>query len=183
MLVALAHAVLLQRQGDKDKDGKLAGQLEEAAQAVKYVFSQCPSYDELIPALLNHPISVSSFLPDVGTAWHAQRGLRKVAQCTFTAHGNEASVRAVYSTCTPRNVFVNHSMSISFKFTSVFSSETFGAICLECYIGCGCQVCCCCCCYPVTYVCYLLAAPVVACCAVLCYAKHQKSVILFCMRK
>ena len=62
VLVALAHAVLLQRQGDKDKDGKLAGQLEEAAQAVKYVYSQCPSYDQLIPALLNHPVSVSLFI-------------------------------------------------------------------------------------------------------------------------
>ena len=77
VLVALAHAVLLQRQGDKDKDGKLAGQLEEAAQAVKYVFSQCPSYDELIPALLNHPISVSSSLTGIVTVlictmWPAQ---------------------------------------------------------------------------------------------------------------
>ena len=50
------------RSGDRDKDGKLAGQLEEAAQAVKYVYSQCPSYDQLIPALLNHPVSVSLLL-------------------------------------------------------------------------------------------------------------------------
>ena len=60
VLVALAHAVLLHRQGDKDKDSKLAGQLEEASQAVKYVYSQCPSYDLLVPALLHHPVSVSS---------------------------------------------------------------------------------------------------------------------------
>ena len=60
VLVALAHAVLLHRQGDKDRDSKLAGQLEEASQAVKYVYSQCPSYDQLVPALLNHPVSVSS---------------------------------------------------------------------------------------------------------------------------
>ena len=59
VLVALAHAVLLHRQGDRDKDGKLAGQLEEASQAVKYVYSQCPSYDQLVPALLNYPVSVS----------------------------------------------------------------------------------------------------------------------------
>lgn len=57
VLVALAQAVLLHRQGDKDKGGKLAGQLEESAQIVKYVYSQCPSYDQLVPALLNHPIS------------------------------------------------------------------------------------------------------------------------------
>ncbi|DBB17196.1 hypothetical protein WJX82_005523 [Trebouxia sp. C0006] len=57
VLVALAHAVLLHRQGDKDRDSKLAGQLEEASQAVKYVYSQCPSYDQLVPALLNHPVS------------------------------------------------------------------------------------------------------------------------------
>ncbi|DBA87111.1 TPA: hypothetical protein ACH3X2_005217 [Trebouxia sp. C0005] len=57
VLVALAHAVLLHRQGDRDKDSKLAGQLEEASQAVKYVYSQCPSYDQLVPALLNHPVS------------------------------------------------------------------------------------------------------------------------------
>ncbi|KAL3133936.1 hypothetical protein ABBQ32_008384 [Trebouxia sp. C0010 RCD-2024] len=56
VLVALAQAVLLHKQGDKDK-GKLAGQLEESAQIVKYVYSQCPSYDQLVPALLNHPIS------------------------------------------------------------------------------------------------------------------------------
>ncbi len=64
VLVALAHAVLLHRQGDRDKDDKLAGQLEEAAQAVKYVYSQCPSYDQLVPALLKHPVSVSP--PDFG---------------------------------------------------------------------------------------------------------------------
>ena len=50
---------MVRRQGDRDKDGKLAGQLESAAQAVKYVYSQCPSYDQLVPALLNHPVSVS----------------------------------------------------------------------------------------------------------------------------
>lgn len=47
------------RQGDKDSGGNLAGQLEEAAQIVKYVYSQCPSYDQLIPALLQYPVSVS----------------------------------------------------------------------------------------------------------------------------
>ena len=62
VLVALAQAVLLHRQGDKDKDGKLAGQLEESAQIVKYVYSQCPSYDQLIPALLTYPVSVSTLL-------------------------------------------------------------------------------------------------------------------------
>ncbi len=62
VLVALAHAVLLHRQGDKDKDSKLAGQLEEASQAVKYVYSQCPSYDQLVPALLHHPVSVSPLI-------------------------------------------------------------------------------------------------------------------------
>ena len=60
VLVALAQAVLLHRQADKDSGGRLAGQLEEAAQIVKYVYSQCPSYDQLIPALLNYPVSVSS---------------------------------------------------------------------------------------------------------------------------
>ena len=61
VLVALAQAVLLHKQADRDNGGKLAGQLEEAAQTVKYVYSQCPSYDQLIPALLNNPVSVSTF--------------------------------------------------------------------------------------------------------------------------
>ena len=77
VLVALAHAVLLHRQGDPDKDGKLAGQLEEAAQAVKYVYSQCPSYDQLVPALLNHPVSVSPLsMPFPPSCWQGPLAVR-----------------------------------------------------------------------------------------------------------
>lgn len=57
VLVAIAHAVLLHKEGAKDKDGKLADRLEQASQAVKAAYSECPSYDMLIPALLDHPLS------------------------------------------------------------------------------------------------------------------------------
>lgn len=58
LLVALAHAVLLHKEGGRsDKD--LANRLEEASQAVKLAYSQCPSYDKLIPALLDHPVEVT----------------------------------------------------------------------------------------------------------------------------
>eukprot|EP00882_Tetradesmus_deserticola_P018805 GHRQ01020193.1.p1 GENE.GHRQ01020193.1~~GHRQ01020193.1.p1 ORF type:complete len:419 (+),score=239.96 GHRQ01020193.1:148-1257(+) len=57
VLVAIAHAVLLHKEGSKDKDGKLADRLEQASQTVKTAYSECPSYDMLIPALLAHPIA------------------------------------------------------------------------------------------------------------------------------
>ena len=58
VLVALGHAVLLQRDQAPSGADQLAGALEEAAQTVKYVYSQCPSYDQMVPALLEHPIAV-----------------------------------------------------------------------------------------------------------------------------
>ena len=58
VLVALGHAVLLHRDQAPGEADQLAGALEEAAQTVKYVYSQCPSYDQMVPALLEHPIVV-----------------------------------------------------------------------------------------------------------------------------
>lgn len=55
---ALAHAQLLHREGGEDTDGGLANRLERAVQAVKQAVSQCPSYDVLIPALLEFPLEV-----------------------------------------------------------------------------------------------------------------------------
>ncbi|KAF8067164.1 lig1 [Scenedesmus sp. PABB004] len=57
VLVAIAHSVLLHKEGASDKDGLLAERLEAAAQAVKAAYSECPSYDVLVPALLDHPLS------------------------------------------------------------------------------------------------------------------------------
>lgn len=64
VLVALAHAVELtnQSKGTDVSHAKkkllsveaLAGQLEDAAQKVKLAYSRCPSYDELVPALLQY---------------------------------------------------------------------------------------------------------------------------------
>ena len=59
MIVALAHAALLHRDGTGDPD--LAGRLERAAQAVKMAYSQCPSWDVLLPALLQHGPAVRLF--------------------------------------------------------------------------------------------------------------------------
>ena len=58
MLVALAHAVLLHNSKEKVKPEALANQLERASQAVKLAYSQCPSYDKLVPALLQYPVEV-----------------------------------------------------------------------------------------------------------------------------
>lgn len=65
VLVALAQAVLLWKldtaeQGAKQDGGVLAGQLEQAARTVKMVYSQCPSYDVLLPALLEHGLEVQN---------------------------------------------------------------------------------------------------------------------------
>lgn len=57
VLVALAHAALLQREGVHGSSEKVANALEEGAQIVKRVYSECPSYDELIPALLSAPLA------------------------------------------------------------------------------------------------------------------------------
>ncbi|GIL44509.1 hypothetical protein Vafri_1960 [Volvox africanus] len=69
VLVALAHAVHLHREGVKDKDGRLAEKLEAAAQVVKQAYSECPSYDVLIPALLEEGttdlLSRCHFMPGV----------------------------------------------------------------------------------------------------------------------
>ncbi len=65
VLVALAHASCLAKDGGKNNEsgkskaeGQLAGELEYAAQAVKQAYSECPCFDDLVPALLHHPIEV-----------------------------------------------------------------------------------------------------------------------------
>lgn len=57
VLVALAHAAALQQEGVTGSSEDVAGALENAAQVVKRVYSECPSYDDLIPALLEGPIA------------------------------------------------------------------------------------------------------------------------------
>ena len=58
VLVALAHAaVLAKNAADDRREAELAGILEEAAQLVKQAYSECPSFDDLVPALLQHPIA------------------------------------------------------------------------------------------------------------------------------
>lgn len=56
VLAALAHAAVLQKEGAQGSSEVIAGRLEQAAQIVKQVYSECPSYDELVPALLERPI-------------------------------------------------------------------------------------------------------------------------------
>ena len=53
VLTALAAAVELETGGAALDGGALANRLERAAAAVKRAYSQCPSYDELVPALLD----------------------------------------------------------------------------------------------------------------------------------
>lgn len=70
VLTALAHAVLLQKESLNSKDSEvLASALEEGSQIVKQVYSECPSYDEMIPALLKESIknlpSLVHFKPGV----------------------------------------------------------------------------------------------------------------------
>ena len=60
VLAALAHAVLLHKTEGSVSSEKLANDLERASQAVKLAYSQCPSYDQLIPALLKYPVEVFS---------------------------------------------------------------------------------------------------------------------------
>lgn len=62
VLVALAHAVALHADPPPSRKlpydwSPLAARLEQAAQAVKDVYSECPSYDMMVPALLAHPLS------------------------------------------------------------------------------------------------------------------------------
>ncbi|GLB36135.1 putative DNA ligase [Lyophyllum shimeji] len=59
VLVAVAHAAVLaerERAQKKWSPEKLAARLEEAANIMKAVYSELPSYDEVIPALLEHGI-------------------------------------------------------------------------------------------------------------------------------
>ncbi|KAF8832322.1 hypothetical protein HHX47_DHR1001378 [Lentinula edodes] len=60
VLVALAHAAVLaehEKAGKKWSTEKLATKLEEGANNMKSVYSELPSYDEVIPALLKHGIN------------------------------------------------------------------------------------------------------------------------------
>ncbi|KAF8560339.1 ATP-dependent DNA ligase [Imleria badia] len=60
VLVALAHAAVLaehEESGKKWNKDKFTSCLEEAARIMKSVFSELPSYDLVIPALLTHGIS------------------------------------------------------------------------------------------------------------------------------
>ncbi|KAJ6621733.1 DNA ligase I [Mycena sp. CBHHK59/15] len=59
VVVALAHAAVLaekDRAGKKWSKEKLTRRLEEGAETIKSVYSELPSYDEVIPALLKHGI-------------------------------------------------------------------------------------------------------------------------------
>ncbi|KAK9808214.1 hypothetical protein WJX73_009727 [Symbiochloris irregularis] len=56
LLVGLAQAAFLERESAGRDTSSLAPRLEAAAQTVKQVFSECPSLDELVPALLGGPI-------------------------------------------------------------------------------------------------------------------------------
>ncbi|KAJ8083979.1 ATP-dependent DNA ligase Cdc17 [Marasmius tenuissimus] len=59
VLVALAHAAVLAEKESSNKkwsNEKLAARLEEGAEILKSVYSELPSYDEVIPALLEHGI-------------------------------------------------------------------------------------------------------------------------------
>lgn len=72
VLAALAQAVLLQRGGEQERsnrDGGLAGRLAAAEQAVKLAYSQCPSYDLLVPALLEHPVMARPLRPAAAEGW------------------------------------------------------------------------------------------------------------------
>lgn len=57
VLVALAHATVLQKENVHGSSESVASALETASQTVKQVYSECPSYEELIPALLEGPVS------------------------------------------------------------------------------------------------------------------------------
>ncbi|KAJ3937789.1 MAG: hypothetical protein NXY57DRAFT_5919 [Lentinula lateritia] len=60
VLVALAHAAVLaehEKAGKRWSTEKLATKLEEGANNMKSVYSELPSYDEVIPALLKHGIN------------------------------------------------------------------------------------------------------------------------------
>ncbi|KAL0581628.1 ATP-dependent DNA ligase Cdc17 [Marasmius crinis-equi] len=59
VLVALAHAAVLAEKESSNKkwsNEKLAARLEEGANILKAVYSELPSYDEVIPTLLEHGI-------------------------------------------------------------------------------------------------------------------------------
>ncbi|KAK7058984.1 ATP-dependent DNA ligase Cdc17 [Paramarasmius palmivorus] len=59
VLVALAHAAVLAEKesvGKKWSTEKLASRLEEGSNTMKSIYSELPSYDEVIPALLQHGI-------------------------------------------------------------------------------------------------------------------------------
>ncbi|KAG5647971.1 hypothetical protein DXG03_007005 [Asterophora parasitica] len=59
VLVAVAHAAVLaerERSNKKWSQEKLAARLEEGADIIKGVYSELPSYDEVIPALLKYGI-------------------------------------------------------------------------------------------------------------------------------
>ncbi|KAK3265799.1 tRNA ligase [Cymbomonas tetramitiformis] len=55
VLVALAHAALMQEEATKPStEGLLAERLDNAVNIVKQVYSECPTYDKLIPTMLEH---------------------------------------------------------------------------------------------------------------------------------
>ncbi|KAJ1967090.1 ATP-dependent DNA ligase Cdc17 [Dispira parvispora] len=56
VLVALAHAFVLHHQTEKLDVETLAETLQEAAATVKSVYNELPSYDVMIPALLEHGV-------------------------------------------------------------------------------------------------------------------------------
>lgn len=69
VLVALSHALLLQHEHLTGSVESVAAALEKGARTMKRVYSECPSYDEIIPAALTCPLdelpSKAHFKPGV----------------------------------------------------------------------------------------------------------------------
>jgi len=58
VITALAHAVCLQEEKKNGAgEGELADRLDKAVNLVKQVYSECPSYDQLVPAMLEHGLA------------------------------------------------------------------------------------------------------------------------------
>ena len=93
VLTALAHAVLMET--EEIEAGGLADRMELAARVVKQVYSECPVYDQIVPALIQHGVDAlperCKFTPGIPVkpmlakpTTGVQEVLEKFSDCEFT---------------------------------------------------------------------------------------------------
>ncbi|KAK9760623.1 ATP-dependent DNA ligase Cdc17 [Basidiobolus ranarum] len=132
VLVALAHSIVLSREGVTTDKEKLEAELTEAAGIIKSVYSELPSYDLIIPKLLEHGLKhlhehckLTAGIPVKPMLAHPTKSLTEVLNrfeghvftCEFKYDGERAQIHQMEDGKTM--VFSRNSEDMSAKYPDI----------------------------------------------------------------